>query len=372
MLHIELECQFDDFILRVNQQLPSNRIIGLFGASGSGKSRLIRQILGFDKHTQSKAVISFDQQVWQNKDSEKYNFVPCQLRGIGYLPQTVDLFPHLTVKQNILFGCDKRKTKLNSSSLTSISKQLDIEDLLSRFPKQLSGGQKQRVGLARAILATNHLLILDEPLSAIGEDHKPKVMQLLKMLNDRYQIPIIFSSHNRVEHAFLTDYLLTFEQGEIDQAGDYDHIATDINGNYAQMSDAINHIEAEVVQFEKEYSVNRLKTKSHQLWAGYQSIAEKSNVRLEIRAQDISLFISQTDQSSMLNCLEVTIVDFEEISRHQYLIKLAFEDSYLLTFITKKSFSELNLKKEMNLYARFKAVSVLPISIENTLLEESV
>ncbi len=362
MLKVKLDCQFNDFDLTVNQQLPSDRIIGLFGASGSGKSRFIRQLLGFDLVHQKKVHIQFKDRLWQDSNNEF--FLPIQNREIGYLPQSIDLFPHLSIEQNILFGWKKQTSKFDQAMIKNICLQLDIQSLLQKNPQQLSGGQQQRVALARAILVGSRILILDEPLSAIGEDHKPQVMQLLRYLQQVLNIPIIYSSHNRMEHAFLTDYLMTFKAGQIIQSGDYESIATDINGDFSQMSDAINHIKAEVIEFEQECFVNRLKTKQHQLWAGYQPLKKGHFVNLEIRAQDISLFLSQSDQSSILNSLKVTIVDFEEISSHQYVIKLSFENSFLVAFITKKSFISLGLKKNLKVYAKFKSLSVLPISLD--------
>ena len=360
MLKIELECTFNDFNLSIDQQLPSDCIVGLFGASGSGKSRFIRQLLGFDLNHQINAHIRFNDQHWQDRNEQ---FLPTQKRGIGYLPQSIDLFPHMTVEQNILFGWNKETSRFNGSIIDKITLQLDIQTLLTKKPHQLSGGQQQRVALGRAILASSQILILDEPLSAIGEDHKPQIMQLLKYLRQQLNIPIIYSSHNRVEHAFLTEHLVTFNNGLVIQSGDYESIATDINGHFSQMTDAINHIKAKVIEFEKDNSVNRLQTSHHQLWAGYLPLKKGHFVSLEVRAQDISLFLSESDQSSILNSLKVTIVDYEEVSRHQYIIKLAFENSFLIAFITKKSFVSLGLMKKMQVYAKFKSVSVLPISL---------
>lgn len=362
MLKVKLDCQFNDFDLTVYQQLPSDCIIGLFGASGSGKSRFIRQLLGFDLAHQKDIHIQFDDHLWQ--DSSDQFLLPVQNRGVGYLPQSIDLFPHLSVEQNILFGWKKQSSKFNPAMIKDICLQLDIQSLMQKRPQQLSGGQQQRVALARAIFAGSKVLILDEPLSAIGEDHKPQVMQLLRYLQQELHIPIIYSSHNRMEHAFLTDYLVTFKEGQIIQSDDYESIATDINGNFSQMSNAINHIKAEVVEFEQACFVNRLKTEQHQLWAGYRPLIKGQFVNLEVKAQDISLFLSESDQSSILNSLEVTIVDFEEVSRHQYIIKMAFENSFLIAFITKKSFVSLGLVKNMQVYAKFKSVSVLPISFD--------
>jgi len=365
MLKINSKCQFGNFNLDINQSLPTNQIIGLFGASGCGKSRFIRQILGFDKEYQIKSLIDFNKQTWQCTDSKLE--VLTEKRGIGYLPQSIDLFPQLNVKENILFGWNKRANKPDILMIDHVIQQLDIDDLLTRHPAELSGGQAQRVALARAILAANNLLLLDEPLSAIGEDHKPQVMQLLKYISSKCRLPIIFSSHSRIEHAFLTDYILTFDNGRIIQSGKYQFVANDIKAPFAQMPDAINCIQAKVIDFETESSINKLKTKDNTLWAGHKKLSENSLVNLEISAQDISISLSPIDKTSILNCIAAELVAFEEISNHQFLLKLNFEGTCFIAFITKKSFLELNLVCNQKVFAMFKSVSVQPIAVENNL-----
>jgi molybdate transport system ATP-binding protein len=370
MLTINLDCTYAEFRLTVNQKLPINKIIGLFGTSGCGKSRFIRQLLGFDLNDQIDAQINFDETVWQNSNDSSY--LETHNRGIGYLPQTIDLFPHLTVEQNLLFAQPTlnsidsiAKAGPNDLDLKRIISCLDIQSITSKYPHQLSGGQKQRVGLARAIVAAKNLLVLDEPLSSVGEDHKPKILQLLQQLNREKGLTIIFSSHNRYEHAYLTEHLVTMKDGQVEQSGEYHLIASDISQAFAQEPDAINNISAIAECYEENHSVNNLRINEHILWAGHSPIEPQTHVSLEVRAKDISISLKPLSESSMLNCLETILVEAIEISHHQYLLKLKFEQSYLVAFITKKSFVELNLetglKNQIKLYASFKAVSVISI-----------
>ncbi len=364
MIKLALNCDYQGFELVAKQQLPCEQVIGLFGPSGSGKSNFLRQLVGFDKEALISGEINYQQTCWLDKS--KSLFVSSANRGIGYLPQSIDLFPHLTVEQNIRFSNRVSDSKNQLIDFDWLVKQLDIQDYLTRFPSQLSGGQKQRVALARAIMAARNLLVLDEPLSAQGETHKNQIMSCLKSLNSLSRLSIIFASHSRVEHAFLSQYLITFEQGRIIQSGIYDHVATDITGKFAQTIDAINHILVKPVSYESKYSLNLLEYSGHHLWAGNNPIDTSTQVLLEIKATDISLSKSKDQQSSILNSIPVEITDHYEIEKHQYLVKLVFADVFLTTFITKKSFIDLKLKTGLNLYAQFKSVSVLPIELAHT------
>lgn len=364
MLIVDLDCHFGDFNLKLTEQLPSGKIIGLFGSSGSGKSRLIRQLLGLDSVNQKQAHISFNGTIWQKSDTA--SFLNPHQRGIGYLPQSIDLFPHLTVEQNILFAKEnKRNSKDDNLNLDQMLNDLDIVSIQTKYPYQLSGGQSQRVALARSIVAAEGLLILDEPLSAIGENHKPKIMHYLKSLNQNRNITILFSSHSRIEHAYLTDHLVTLHNGRVEQSDNYQTIASDINKTFAQAPETINNIDATAVDFDSDFSVNRLQTKEHSLWAGHRPIEKGTPVSLEVKAKDIAISLKPIENSSMLNCVRTILVGAKEITPHQYLLRLKFEDSYLIAFITKKSFIDLNLtnglENRITLYASFKAVNVVSI-----------
>ncbi|MEP1743149.1 MAG: ATP-binding cassette domain-containing protein [Kangiellaceae bacterium] len=364
MIRLELNCRYQAFELRAKQDLACNQIIGLFGQSGSGKSRFLRQLIGLDQQNLISGKMFFEQTCWL--DSSLSKIVNSADRGIGYLPQSIDLFPHLSVEQNLRFSPERCARKNNTIDFDILVNRLDLENLLPRYPDQLSGGQKQRVGLARAILAAQNLLVLDEPLSAQGETHKSQIMSYLKSLNGDNGMTIIFASHSRVEHAYLSQYLVAFEQGQIIQGGDYEQVASDITGQFAQTNDAINHILATPVSFEEQFYLNLLEYSGHQLWAGNKPLNHSEEVLLEIRATDISLSKTKDNLSSILNCIPVEIFDYYEIEKHQYLVKLKFSDIFLTTFITKKSFFELQLKKGMSLYAQFKSVSVLPFELDST------
>ncbi len=369
MIKVTLNCQYQQFNLSINQALPCDQIIGLYGASGSGKSKFIRQICGLDKRFIQTAQLNYKNSEWVNSKSGQ--FLASEHRGIGYLPQSVDLFPHLNVEENIRFSLNNGRLANHNNQDSRLDfdllvNTLNLKALLGRMPWQISGGQKQRVGLARAIIASKNLLLLDEPFSAQDDVHKSQIMSYLKMLNQTTRLPIVFASHNRIEHAFLSQNLMTFEQGTIVQSGIYDDVATDINGSFAQTTDAVNHIVATAEEFHAEYSINLLSHQGHSIWAGNKPLKPSTSVLLEIKATDISVSKQPNSQSSILNCLPVRVVNFTEINQHQFLIKLAFAECFLTTFITKKSLVELAIEEGMSLFAQFKSITVLPFEIALT------
>ena len=141
--------------------------------------------------------------------------VPPRLRQIGYVPQDLALFPHLSVRQNLLYG---RKSLVQASPLFSfehISELLEIQPLAQRSVIDLSGGEKQRVALARALLTSPRLLLLDEPLASLDMSLKAKILPYLARIRDEFQLPMLYVTHDRQEVLGLCDEVLLLNRGRI-------------------------------------------------------------------------------------------------------------------------------------------------------------
>ena len=209
MLEVQIYKKLAEFDLDASFQVDDN-VLGLMGASGSGKSMTLKCIAGIETPDQGRIVLN-------NRvlfDSEKKINVPIQKRNVGYMFQSYALFPNMNVYENISVGLRARKVKDVDIVVQKVMQQFRVFELASRYPKQLSGGQRQRVALARLMAYEPDVLLLDEPFSALDEDLKEDLLQELK---SELQIskPVIFVSHDKEEVNYLCDLNYKIKQGEI-------------------------------------------------------------------------------------------------------------------------------------------------------------
>lgn len=209
MLEVQIYKKLAEFDLDISFQVNDN-ILGLMGASGSGKSMTLKCIAGIEIPDQGRIVLNGRVLF----DSEKKINVPIQKRNVGYMFQSYALFPNMNVYENISVGLRARKVKDVDIVVQKVMQQFRIFELASRYPKQLSGGQRQRVALARLMAYEPDVLLLDEPFSALDEDLKKDLLQELK---SELQIskPVIFVSHDKEEVNYLCDLKYKIKQGEI-------------------------------------------------------------------------------------------------------------------------------------------------------------
>lgn len=207
MLKINLRKQLDDFLLTANLNIPTQGITGIFGLSGSGKSSLINLVAGLIKPDQGSIHLNGRILV----DTEKSIYLPPNSRNLGYVFQDARLFPHYSVKGNLLYGAKK----INVTQFEQIVALLGLEHLLRRYPISLSGGEKQRVAIGRALLMEPEMLLMDEPLSALDLPRKRELLDYLDKLSQDIQIPILYVTHSLEELERLAERVILMEQGSI-------------------------------------------------------------------------------------------------------------------------------------------------------------
>ncbi len=208
MLELDIELQRRDFTLQVVTTL-SAKVTGIFGPSGSGKSSLLNVIAGSVKPTRGKAVL--DGTLLLN--TANHYFLPPHQRHIGLVFQDALLFPHLSVKNNLLYGYKNLTQQEQHFELADVAALLEIDNLLQRRPHQLSGGEKQRVALGRAILYSPKLLLLDEPLASLDDKLKQQILPFLLRIRDQLDIPMLYVSHSLSELEYLTANILYLDAG---------------------------------------------------------------------------------------------------------------------------------------------------------------
>jgi molybdate transport system ATP-binding protein len=197
------------FVLEVDVEIR-NRAVAIFGPSGAGKTSLLDLVAGL-RRPQS-AFIRFGDEVLT--DTSRGVRVPARQRGIGYVPQDLALFPHLSVRQNLLYG-RKPAAADRLFSLEHITDVLEIQSLIARGVLDLSGGEKQRVALARALLTSPRLLLLDEPLASLDTSLKAKILPYLARVRDEFKLPMLYVTHNPAEVSALCDEVLVMDRGRI-------------------------------------------------------------------------------------------------------------------------------------------------------------
>jgi molybdate transport system ATP-binding protein len=205
------------FHLRIHEEFNA-RVTGLFGPSGAGKTTLLEIIAGLRGIDQGALTLGPE----TVNESARNVFVPTEKRRVGYVPQDLALFPHKTVKQNLLFGA--RKTEEPSSLLKEVLSVLELENLLERFPENLSGGEKQRVALGRALMSAPRLLLLDEPLSSVDSELKERVSAFIAKTITAFKIPVIYVSHDSSELAGICDEVFLLNAGKIQARGKFEDI----------------------------------------------------------------------------------------------------------------------------------------------------
>lgn len=200
MIDCHIQIQQGQFCL--NQHFQSEQpVIGLFGASGSGKTTILHSIAGLIRP--QSGWIKIQNQIWFDQGQNIY--LSTQQRRVGLVFQDAQLFPHKNVKQNLLFGFKHIVPQQRKFELDYIIELLKLEHLVERMPIKLSGGEKQRVALGRALLYSPQLLLLDEPLSALDAAHKAEIIPFFQRVKQDIKIPMLYVSHDHSEIKQLSD-----------------------------------------------------------------------------------------------------------------------------------------------------------------------
>lgn len=196
-------------INNINLEIKDKEFVVLVGASGCGKSTILRMIAGLEEITDGEIFIG----------DKKVNDIHPKDRDIAFVFQSYALYPHMTVRENIAFGLKMRKVdkKTIDAKVEEVAKILDLTDYLDRKPKQLSGGQRQRVALGRAIVRNPKVFLMDEPLSNLDAKLRSQMRSEIKKLHERLQTTFIYVTHDQTEALTMGDRIVVLDKGVIQQ-----------------------------------------------------------------------------------------------------------------------------------------------------------
>jgi len=248
MINIQgLTILFESFkITNLNIHIEEGEFHFLLGPTGSGKTLILESIMGLRQPHKGR--------IWVG-EKEVQNLPPEQ-REISYVPQDLALFPHLRVKENVLYGIRARNLnlKLYEKYIDDLIEVMRIGHLLERYPANLSGGEKKRVALLRALGPKPKLLLLDEPLSGLDLSIKTEIQHLLKTLHSSFHPTTLCVTHDFEEAYFLADQITIFMDGEVKQVGEKEEVfLRPKSRNVAQFLGARNLYRAKIVRSEEHH-----------------------------------------------------------------------------------------------------------------------
>jgi molybdate transport system ATP-binding protein len=344
------------FTLDVDLSLPGRGVSAIFGPSGSGKSTILRIMAGLERSATGR--IEVDGQQWQ--DSGRKVFLPPHARGIGYVFQEANLFPHLSVRNNLLYGQRRTGTRMQTVDLDSTITLLGIGHLLERFPENLSGGERQRVAIARALLASPRILLLDEPLASLDLERKREVLPYLERLHETLEIPVILVSHALDEVLRLSDHLSLIRDGKIITSGPLQQTLSRLELPEIQTRDIGVVLDGKVIESHSTYGLIEVEVAGMRLQVTHGPLPKGRRLRLQIQSCDVSLALEKPQASSVLNLIPATIVreTTQEEAPHVHLL-LDASGSPLIARITRLSRDRLQLSPGTPVWAQIKAVAVI-------------
>ncbi|PMZ71971.1 molybdenum ABC transporter ATP-binding protein [Pseudomonas sp. FW305-70] len=358
MIHMRLKLDYPGFALDVDLQLPGRGVTALYGHSGSGKTTCLRCIAGLERADQG--FIQVNDEVWQ--DSANKVFVAPHKRTLGYVFQEASLFPHLSVLANLEFGLKRIPKPQRRVDMAHATELLGIRHLLDRHPQHLSGGERQRVGIARALLTSPKLLLMDEPLAALDAQRKSEILPYLQRLHDELDIPVLYVSHSQDEVARLADHIVLLSHGKALASGPISQTLARLDLPLAMGDDAGVVIEGRVSAYDADYQLLSLQLPgtSLNIRVPHTPMDAGQALRCKVQARDVSLNLHSAGQSSILNRLPVTVVsEMNADNAAHVLIRLDAAGTPLLARITRYSRDQLNVHPGQQLWAQIKAVAVL-------------
>lgn len=331
------------------------KLTAFFGPSGSGKTSLLNIIAGIVRPDQGSIVLNDRTLV----DTSRGIFVPKHRRRFGYVFQEARLFPHLTVRQNLLYGQWFTPRGERTIGVEQVLHLLNIQHLLDRRPGALSGGEKQRIAIGRALLTSPHLLLMDEPLASLDESLKEEILPFIERLRDEAHVPIVYVSHSLLEVARLATTVVLIKDGHVvgvgaptEVLGLRDLRAADPTADIGAL------IEATISGHDEAFGLTTIRCKAGTLYAPQLSLPVGVPIRLRIRARDVMIATSRPDTLSALNVLPGRVTGVERIGDGLAEIALDCSGIRLIARLTQKSTDSLSLAPERDLYAVIKAVSL--------------
>lgn len=357
-LSVEINLPLGRFSLEVDIHTRQH-MTGLFGPSGSGKTSFLEVVAGLRRNADGRVQLGVA--LWQ--DSKRNLFVPTERRGVGYVPQEGLLFPHLTVDQNLRYGRRANPSESADPSMTlkNVVELLELGALLDQSARVLSGGERQRVALGRALCSGPKILLLDEPLAALDDALRRKILPFIRRIRDEFDVPMILVSHDRSEVQALCDDLLLLDRGRVVAQGDPREVLVDS----AALSGEGGRGFTNVIPCSTKISDGNLTTVELGLPGSgiclslFSSDPARTRSRfVRIPGQDIILATSHPEGLSARNIHSGSIEKIHHLDNFSLVsVSLGSAIPSLVAEVTRASCDALRLKPEMNIFLVIKSMA---------------
>ena len=351
MISVDVRRRRGDFQVDAQFISEPGGVTALFGRSGAGKTMLVNMIAGLDRPDQGRIVID-DQVLF---DSETGIDVPTEKRRLGYVFQEDRLFPHMSVRRNLVYGMPREGGAVTFDQVADL---LDLAGLLDRRPRTLSGGEKQRVSIGRALLANPRLLLMDEPLAALDRARKDEILPFIERLRDRLDMPIVYVTHEMNEIVRLAETLVLISDGRVEAVGPLEELMSRLDlrpmtGRY----EAGAVINAEIAEHVTTDGLSRVSFAGGTMLVPLVDLPVGERLRIRIRARDVSLALTPPTEISILNIFPGTITEIGDEVGPQVDI-LVDVGTPLWARVTRYTVRNLDLRPGSPVFVLIKAIAI--------------
>ena len=336
-----------------------DRVTALFGRSGAGKTTVVNAIAGLLRPERGRIVFAGEPLL----DTAAGIDVPRHRRRVGYVFQDARLFPHLTVRRNLLYGRWFAGRRQKRGSLGEVVELLGIGPLLDRRPGALSGGEKQRVAIGRALLASPRLLLLDEPLASLDQARKAEILPYLDRLCREAGIPILFVSHALDEVARLASTMVLLSGGRVVATGPVGEVMARLDlGPAGREFGGGALLHAQVAGSPGPHGLTVLTHPAGEIEVPGPALTPGATVRLRVDARDVVLALGDVPLAgiSIRNRLRATVTALAKPEAGTVEVGLDVAGEALRARITAASAEELGLRPGMAVLALVKSVALGP------------
>ena len=353
-LSVTLRHSFSGFELDVAFAAPPGLTV-LFGRSGSGKTTIVNAVAGLLRPQYGRVAASD----WVLFDTESGEWLPPHRRRLGYIFQEGRLFPHLTVRQNLVYGrwfAPKDGPRENEEHVVEM---LGIGHLLGRRPGMLSGGEKQRVAIGRALLSSPRLILADEPLASLDEARKTEILPYFERLRDEISVPVLYVSHSAAEVARLATTVIALQDGRVTRQGPAVEVLGDpmVTPVGARSAGAV--LEATVVSHHSD-GLTELDAQGSRLFLPRIPHVRGTRVRVRIPAHEVLLSRQPLEGISALNVLPGTVESVHAGDGPGAMVSVRTRAGTVLSRVTRRSTEALGLAEGVDCHAIIKTVAIAP------------